>query len=559
MSSNSEQSFIFVNSEGPDFLADYKMSRQIHSHAISTTFALGRHEAEKRGQNFRTRTIRYQKDVNRSHHITSVQTFRELRFRMPTGPWLDALTAAEKALLEMYTVEIAPAVDAAMDSSLWKSRVLRAAVRNPALLYAVLSFSCAYQAHSDAGSHAADIWKSKAYALSLTLSDQALRHLQCFIRTSDCNGCMEDDDFEAVLLSALMLIPFHLLQGERGLATSSFAAMIKLLNDRQRSGKYVLTVALFEITEVCDWMASGTLYFRLQPLPRWKPQGYRPRIPLTFCSFDEARRHLDILSTAGYRMRDEICRQAITISPHQQAFEGVRGTASQNIFELCAALTMEMERSCSFLLADMRDLRTALDQWIVTYCRFSSGRPSTQETMRLTIKQLSLKHVLLTCFTSKAEVYDSLSADCRTILDIATEYIALGPAALSGVEPAKVAGPEITTPVYRAGLFCRDPRLRRRALQMLDFLHETDGSQPRIDLHGLALRSVIEAEENLLSATNEPGPRLKNVVRADDFARENRILDVQIVQTPAQKSSALLLCARLDDQGRVRISKSTII
>ncbi|KAI9677499.1 MAG: hypothetical protein M1817_006453 [Caeruleum heppii] len=402
------------------------------------------------------------RDVTHRTHLRPVSSLSTVVI----SPYSFTRTVQEKHLFHHFLSCSAPAFAGYFDSSLWEQIVPRVGHDVPAVRHAIFALSALHEAElkspvtiiADGVSHA-----TRHYGRAITALNQLI---------TTGHGSLD-----LVLVACGLLVCCDVLQGNNLAALVHLQAGLAILsrerNESLRSSAEHDTVRSID-SEHYRLAASIFLRFDLQAskFAHRCPSRISSPSPASdsFLTLEQSRAALNEISHASYLFLRTGGEEAKYLSLSSIPDQIIRTRAS---------------------------LETRLSQWFKSFSTFLRSSSTTLNAKDLTsaailrIHYRSLRILLSTQFRSEQTAFNEHATGFQEMVDLASTVVAYQ----SALPPTITFDMAIIEPLYFTALKCRDPVIRRRAIELL-------GRAGREGVwHGQMMQAVaahvVELEERL--------------------------------------------------------------
>lgn len=348
----------------------------------------------------------------------------------------------------------------------------------PALRHAAISLAALQQVAQNESMSDTDRILGREFALRQC--NQAIRYLAHYI-SKNSNGSGSTD---IVLVSCLLFFAFESFQGRFEEAKQHLQSGLNIISSTPKKSKQSYLeeelIGIFVRLGI-----QGPLFGRLD-LPKQLCHNSQSTVPKTdttepvFSSFLAARNSL-------YRILYDGIRWIPTVAPDQSPSHDAAHPTSN---------TKEPYPS-SALVAEQTELLRRLDQWFIAFKPFLHQEKPLAQTDAHEILMLQIHHkffsiIIGTSIREDEMIYDKFNDDFETVVRLCESLV--GAIANTKVSLSLCNDPGLAAPLHFVNVKCRDSRIRRRALHLIEIspIKENMWDNSLLALSG---KQVIELEE----------------------------------------------------------------
>lgn len=416
---------------------------------------------------------------------------------MNQGPGLwPAIGNEERRAFEFYFHQVAPALSPIFESEFWRGTVLQICRVEPAVCDAIVSMSALYELPSVAGCLSPDpagpvlLKRSQheSHRRALAWYSRSLRAMQERIESGQAGRSV-------ALVSCSLFIVIEILQGNWTAARALYHQGVQLIAKKVHGVTSTSSSANTSIASVL--MRMGTLILIIAGVPLASPVSLSPTdCPIT--SVAEAKTALYTI-IARYKEFDWKARKYL---------DGIYCTHGSNRSsgsdQIEALASLKSEEQCLITLLNDWDWRfstiPAVARFMSCHAEIDGVKPSHTDASFIATLLMAHKQALI--LTKTSLVMDEMAFDRHNATY--AEILALGPVALQSRKAFEDAQPlfgfemECGLPFFVMVARCRDPQLRRKALEYLLKASPMNGSQMAVPAARVAA-AIIELEESCIS------------------------------------------------------------
>ena len=486
------------------------------------------------------------------------------------APWLSELPlqAGEKRAFEQFQRLTVPQLELLLPSTLWSRLAPQLSHHEPAVLYAMSAVGSMHAARSSiAHTSLFPISQAEPQREALKYYGKALSLLQQRIsrQTSDLDyTCLE-----AVLITCILFVCMETLSGNSTSALSHLQKGFKIIEERKHydpkgcvsQTSFGRSGTLSDLAIVIDAFIQARL--RVPDLEEQIHEtlpdtmhtlSLETKMSNMFATLAEAKAHLATLETASYQLRNQL----VQLAEHTHDTSGT--TTSNEEARLCLVhcRSRQVDLSCrTDLVADLLRLQRAHARWAAALD--SMGCLSQLKDRALSVVHLKLRHfhsdfLLSTCRDTDEMLTDRFNDDFVRVLDLADSYLNLssrghivGPKTSDPTDwtrPHLSLAPALIPSIYVVAVKCRDSRIRRRALRLLQSAHVTEGLWNCAVLWAFASR-VVKLEEKRATQLAEAQAAVFDSDAYSTLPAYARFSDVVFAGAPSGDRDRIV-CARFD-------------
>ncbi|KAK8879869.1 hypothetical protein PGQ11_001163 [Apiospora arundinis] len=317
-------------------------------------------------------------------------------------------------------------------------------------------------------------------------------------------------NWEVAVLGSLIFSAIEGLRGNKAGVQMHIGSALAILESHERGNNTGSTLTgpdISQALQTLDRLSSGSLGIErhyISTQPRF------PVLPALFVSADEARDSLNSIAGA----KNYLCW---------------KGTATAR------SGRSSTEPLPPTLARDVTKLLNLLKSWQTRFASFAKGHASAPDVkfticLRLLLIHHRVLHICVTKYLSACETgYDAHKSDFTYILDLALEILgidALKNPPDSGIGANHAFDVALVQPLFFVACKCRQPMLRRRAVESLEKIDGLGLYDTRMIAE--AARWAITMEEKTLPKSVDAASQCNTLIQ-----EENRLLDLDIEFGPA--------------------------
>jgi hypothetical protein len=461
-----------------------------------------------------TKDINNQTVLPRKSSITQCTSDRVVRLLAPArttddAAFLSPLISTQDGLwVEYFSIRTGPAISSVLNRSFWSYTLPQLSVSEPAIRHALIALGSAH-ARFEIGATNNQIVSGAVHPdFVLRHYNQAIRHLKS--RLGDDNNSAD-----VVLLCCLLFISLECLYGNRALVVDHLNNGLNILRssscqDIEKSSVNANTIPIKQqvllLFQRLD--AQTTLIGRpTSTLFSKKNDIHLITIPGAFKDFEEAKNSLDLLVAASLSL--------IRTIHDEKHSDGASVSRSARILQI-------------HLLEQFATWDNSMIDLIASLVPFTDDDNRREKSLRV-------QHTAAFIWLSRCPCLDEIGFDAFTtefgwIVDWSNMVIApplesTNHSLQAGLASLSISGASkfsldmgFIPPLYLTAIKCRDPRIRREAITILN---KTKGREGIWDahLHAGVSQRLVEVEEataflqqGALSAYMERGPLMRMLV-----------------------------------------------
>lgn len=254
-------------------------------------------------------------------------------------------------------------------------------------------------------------------------------------------------------------------------------------------------------------------------------------LPAAFSSLEEARAHLDTLTSITFGFRGELLK----VVERELAFSTGNQTDWPRHYCTLHAAVRRLDLEANAELAGKKDkILAAFNSWSNSLSKMDQSN-RRQGLLMLKIQKFYPWFIMATLQDMRASRCDQYQEEFESIVRMVSEYILLNCANCPGFTFALEPG--ITASLYLVGIKCRDPSIRRDTIEILAKMKVQEGMWSR-RLFATYCQRIMDLEET----------RAKDVLHIDGpvthIPEEARFNDVVFGIDSAAPGVGRLICGR---------------
>ncbi|KAL2859789.1 Zn(II)2Cys6 transcription factor [Aspergillus lucknowensis] len=383
----------------------------------------------------------------------------------------------ERRYIDFFYARTSPAFSGFYDSKLWSYLIPQLGEHEPSIRHAMTAIG-AIHARLQSPKCLPSSEESSATTENFVLEEYN-KSIQGLVKSLTCSGA---ESIELTLTTCCLFVCLEILRGFKNEALNHIEAGLRIIVKHENSPGYTgqeseLYAELRDLFTRLNLQASfmGRL---LIPLKNHSADTFRPGTPFT--SLVQARSHLDQVMTKGL-----LFIRSIGIMRERRDTD-----------ELLA------------LKAEQQEIRCDLVSWRWSFDRLlekigSQLNPSeTCASLLLPIYFHTCLIWLLTVLGRTEDLFDDFIPDFEALVSSAEEIVRIGSPTYHASPPENQSGDstftlegEIIAPLYFAACRCRDPLIRRRAINILLHYSKREGMWDA-RLYAAVANLVCEVEES---------------------------------------------------------------
>ncbi|KAE8385614.1 hypothetical protein BDV23DRAFT_15385 [Aspergillus alliaceus] len=411
-------------------------------------------------------------------------------------------TREERQYIELFCSQTSRALSGYFSSQLWNYQLPQLSQSEPTVRHAIVALSAAHERSflnpSAETSRITEQFILQQYNKSI---QYLMEHL----------SAPKSQSIDLLLVTCCLFVCLEIVRGNNKQASSHLSAGASIL---YRRGHFANTTA--QSMDIDKELSH--LFFRLnmqlslfgRPLVP-TALGHKGTLPaplegaVSFSNVEEARHHLDRLMNKAL--------QFIRISVRSS-------TPGDPIWQ------QQKQRQ--------QDIKGELDAWSMALDKMIARKGNAKTLDKRGPLALRIHHRvsaiwLQACFARDQMMFDNFSADFEAIVSLSEEVVRLGPDGEKQSHANRFTLESgITAPLWFTALKCRDPILRRKAIQTLSDFHIREGMWD-MGLFVKVAELVVESEESELSFLP-----VEKRVPEDRQRIYDPILPEEIVASPCQ-------------------------
>ncbi|KAL1964887.1 hypothetical protein VTN77DRAFT_6240 [Rasamsonia byssochlamydoides] len=350
-------------------------------------------------------------------------------------------TEQERHYIGLFCTKLIPKVSGYTPYPIWGSLLLQAIQEEKAVYQAALAVTALVASRQDLGAGAASSHsKHPEKMLALSQYGKCLSSLQAVAKSQD--NCAQT----VVLLGSLLCIWFEVMLEDHTLALLHLEHCLKILESQQGNVDPDLESTFIRL----DLHAS--LYMGRRP-PALKNLG-SSEIPQTFQNLDEAETKLYQVLNRVYRFQ----------------------TSRSDDYRYREVGSVPLE-----LLLEAQSLEKTLHQWHTACITLSLEiMDEDWQPRRLALLQINYYIAVIamaTCLYVEECIYDRFKEQFGTIVSLAWTLLSTAKDDIPKQRDRETFSMEmgVIYPLYFTAIKCRDPTIRQKAIEMLEFAPLTEG------------------------------------------------------------------------------------
>ncbi|KAG4427536.1 hypothetical protein IFR05_016979 [Cadophora sp. M221] len=457
------------------------------------------------------------------------------------------LTTDEASGFAFFRARTVFEIQGVFRSSLWERLVLQISHQESAILHAAIAVGIVHRDQSDtqaARQNAFYHGLDKRQSAGLRQYVKAIEFLRTRIDAVHEAGDEKAND--VALMCCLLFVCLELLWGKQMSALNHLGTGLKILTSRGPSalGKGGTLKLKPQSEDLVDQLSGSfarldfesTMFGQRSPRLHFMPSGLSNRrlyVPSSFESIFEARRYMDILSSAMLRFRGrllEIVSQTplppeVPLDPLFRYLWDHASTRSVDLTDYPA------------VFSELGVLRDNLAVWSSALETFKATLRTHQDQLPSLIL-LELQHfyanfLLSTCQTTKEMVCDSFNDQFDKVVRLARQYLELQ-FAEGKTTPVFALDSGIIPALYLTAYKCRCPSIRREAISLMAQAPCQEGMWDG-KVVAKFMNQVTELEEGRASTA---------VLDSSDVKEKARCSDALVLFHSERVGWGRLLCAR---------------
>lgn len=458
-----------------------------------------------------------------------------------------SLNAMEMRAFDLFRSHAVNNLAGHFSSDVFQYIVLQVSHTNTAVLRAVVAVGSMYQTRvMTTRSSLRTIRDCPMYEASLKQYNSAVSNLSTYIAALD--GSKQAEQLVIVLITCLLFVCFEMLQGDQALVLSHLVTGLKILHERSKvhempgAGKRIVTIdnsssdMIDQLSQVfvrldADSTAFGRRAPYLCPRSFGRFQGPEMDLPAKFASLEEARAHLDTLTSIAFGFRGELLK----VAENEMNAPGLE--ARDWAYHYCvlhaSVRRLDFSHNSEFGTKQVKIL-TAFDAWSSAVDTLNQAH-KRQALLMLRIQMFYPWFIIATLQDLAACLCDRFQEKFHEIINMVSQYVGL--ACCQSQEFTFGLEPGITASLYLLGIKCREPTTRRKAIEFLSNSTVQEGLWNR-KVFALYCQQFMEVEER----------RARELVGTDQafdhIPEQARFNDVVFGVDPVQANVGRLVCAR---------------
>ncbi|KAJ5371766.1 hypothetical protein N7517_003772 [Penicillium concentricum] len=385
----------------------------------------------------------------------------------------------ERQYVHAFCTQISQAFSGFFSSDLWNYFLPQLSYREPTVRHAVAAVSAMYEQHTNPS---ADGRGSDLFALQ-----QYNKAIQKF---RDHLANPKEFKYDLLLVTCLLFICVEMLRSNNVRVLDHIQGGIhillnqqKLVSPKRRDGiDHELSQLFYRLNIQLPLFGRPVISFDPQP----KKQTSAPRQAIKFENISQARESLTSITNRGLAFSRSAFSHSLSQSPSLE-----RTAPPDQIREQQLKQQWQLEQECY-------DWYTAFELMMEKPAK-KIGLLDPRATLVLKINY-NTSLVWLLCCTARHEcIYDEYNTYFENIVAAAEEIITLGRnlEKPSGLEPFSLDA-DVVPMVYWAATKCREPYIRRRAIEVLAKYPTKEGLWGQGRRHCSTARRILEIEEEPL-------------------------------------------------------------
>ncbi|KAL5321466.1 hypothetical protein ACEPPN_009424 [Leptodophora sp. 'Broadleaf-Isolate-01'] len=455
------------------------------------------------------------------------------------------LTVDEASGFAFFRAKTVVEIQGVFRSSLWEQLVLQISHQEPAILHAAIAVGIVHRDQSDTQAARQSVFYhglDKRQSAGLKQYVKAIGFLRTMI-----DGVHEVGDERAndiAMMCCLLFVCLELLWGKQMSALNHLGTGLKILTSRGPStlGKRSTLMLKPKSEDLVDQLSGAfarldfesTMFGQRSPHLHVMPSGPANQhlyVPSSFETIFEARRYMDILSSAMLRFRGqllEIVSQSAPEAPLDPLFRYLWDHASIRSIDLADYPSLFSE--LGILRDNLAVWSSALEAFKVT---LGTRRGELPSLILLELQHFYTHFLLSTCQITKEMICDNFNDLFDKVIQLARQYLELQSAEGNTI-PVFALDSGIIPSLYLTAYKCRCPRIRREAISLMAQAPCQEGMWDG-KVVAKFMTQVTELEEGRANTF---------VLESSDVKEEARCSDALVLFHSDRVGWGRLLCAR---------------
>lgn len=398
------------------------------------------------------------------------------------------MSGSDAHAFDFFRVKTAPSLAGHFSANVWEQLVLQLSQRHQLIFQASVAVGAlGYFRSSGPGCLASSKTAKSHYDVALTNYGKAISGLRSYIEKA--SGETDEEVTLVVLISCLLFICFEMLQGDQTLVISHLVKGLKVLFAQYKPTTCVSAAmrpvvlgndfpstmdSLVDIFVRLD--ADSTMFGRrstyLCTTCRCCCQGSEIQFTHDFRSIQEARSHLDLLTSTCFTLRGKLLNfteEVISSKPAGETWTSPsagEGWAIRYCDLYARSRTIDLNGSTvgAEILAKQKELSIAFAAWTKALTNLANDADELS-IMMLRIQHFFAYFIVSTLRDGDETQCDRFHAAFAELVNLAGDYMERTQDLTSRCGFALESG--ILRSLYIVGLKCRDSRIRRRATELL--------------------------------------------------------------------------------------------
>ena len=399
-----------------------------------------------------------------------------------------AVSGSDAHAFDFFRVKTAPSLAGHFSANVWEKLVLQLSQRHQLIFQASVAVGAlGYFRSSGPGCLARSKTAKSHYDVALTNYGKAINGLRSYIETA--SGEADEEVGLVVLVSCLLFICFEMLQGDQTLVISHLVKGLKVLFTQYKpttciSASMRPVVLGNDFPDAMDSLvdvfvrldADSTMLGRrstfLCTTCRCCCQGSEIKLTHGFRSIQEARSHLDLLTSTCFTLRGKLLNFTERLISSKQSGETWTSAsagedwATRYCHLYARSRTIDLSGSVSGaeIVAKQKELKIAFAAWTEALADLANDADELSITM-LRIQHFFAYFIVSTLRDEDETKCDRFYAAFAEVVNLAGDYMERTQDLTSRCGFALESG--ILRSLYIVGLKCRDSHIRRRAVELL--------------------------------------------------------------------------------------------
>lgn len=254
-------------------------------------------------------------------------------------------------------------------------------------------------------------------------------------------------------------------------------------------------------------------------------------MPTVFGSLEEARAHLDTLTSIAFAFRGELLKLAEQDMPTSN--NGPTDWPKHYCILHAAVRRIGLERNWELALKKEK-LLAAFNAWSLSLNTLNQST-RTQALLMLRIQKFYPWFIIATLLDIRACLCDRFQDTFKDLVDMVSQYVEI--TRYQSPEFAFALEPGITASLYLVGIKCRDQSIRRRAIEILGKSTVQEGLWNR-KLFASYCQKFMDLEERRANELLDVDASMSHI------PEQARFNDVVFGMDPSAPGVGRLICAR---------------